>query len=316
MGFLDREYYRDEERGPWAAWFHEGLVTKSLFALHCVALLIQISTQTQPGLAVSGPFAQKLALHADSLWRGEVWRLLSFVLIQPAAPNLFPILWNFTLLWVAGHEVERRLGRQRFLALYLLASLVSGIALTTALIAGLNGVNRGITWVFGCTGPVTALLAFLVWQTPKGTLTFFTALRVPVWLLLTLALFSDLMGAFWPPLPADDGRRITLAGHVGGLVTATVAYALVRWSIAGLSGRRVASPQERPIVTIYRDDDDDLLEEAPARVPPRSTGIDEHLEAQLDAVLAKVAAHGRNSLTRAELDILQRASEVYRKRRR
>jgi hypothetical protein len=53
----------------------------------------------------------------------------------------------------------------------------------------------------------------------------------------------------------------------------------------------------------------------PAPIGPKSD-VDEHLEAQLDAVLAKVAAHGQSSLTSAEREILKRASEVYRKRRR
>ena len=53
----------------------------------------------------------------------------------------------------------------------------------------------------------------------------------------------------------------------------------------------------------------------PATIGAKSD-VDEHLEAQLDAVLAKVAAHGQGSLTSAEREILKRASEVYRKRRR
>ena len=54
---------------------------------------------------------------------------------------------------------------------------------------------------------------------------------------------------------------------------------------------------------------------APAAMPA-DPDVDEHLEAQLDAVLAKVAKQGQSSLTSAERAILHRASEVYRRRRR
>ena len=48
----------------------------------------------------------------------------------------------------------------------------------------------------------------------------------------------------------------------------------------------------------------------------RVAGVDEHLEAKLDEVLAKVAKHGKESLTEAEREILLKASEIYKKRRR
>jgi hypothetical protein len=42
----------------------------------------------------------------------------------------------------------------------------------------------------------------------------------------------------------------------------------------------------------------------------------EHLEAKLDEVLDKVAKHGQASLTEAEREVLFKASEVYKKRRK
>jgi len=44
-------------------------------------------------------------------------------------------------------------------------------------------------------------------------------------------------------------------------------------------------------------------------------GVDEQLEAKLDQVLEKVARFGRESLTSEEQQILQRASEIYKRRR-
>ena len=46
-----------------------------------------------------------------------------------------------------------------------------------------------------------------------------------------------------------------------------------------------------------------------------SSDVDEHLDAKLDAVLEKLSRHGRESLTESERAILQRASEIYKKKR-
>ena len=50
--------------------------------------------------------------------------------------------------------------------------------------------------------------------------------------------------------------------------------------------------------------------------PAASSGdMDEQLEAKLDAVLEKVARFGQDSLTESERQILQRASDMYKRRR-
>jgi hypothetical protein len=46
------------------------------------------------------------------------------------------------------------------------------------------------------------------------------------------------------------------------------------------------------------------------------SGVDEHLEAKLDEVLEKVQRFGKESLTEQEREILLKASEIYKKRRR
>jgi hypothetical protein len=46
------------------------------------------------------------------------------------------------------------------------------------------------------------------------------------------------------------------------------------------------------------------------------SAVDEHLEAKLDQVLEKVARSGKESLTEDEREVLLKASEIYKKRRR
>jgi hypothetical protein len=68
---------------------------------------------------------------------------------------------------------------------------------------------------------------------------------------------------------------------------------------------------------LFRPEDADAREEpvSVAAAVPDSPGVDEHLEAKLDAVLEKLARAGKESLTDTERQILMRASEIYKRRR-
>jgi membrane associated rhomboid family serine protease len=321
MGLLDRDYYRDDEGGPIATWFRHGLVTKILVTIVFVCFIIQISTTAHYGASVSGPFAQTLSLNADlTLRRFEAWRLVTYAFLSPTDKyGLFPFLFNALLLWVAGHAVEERLGRERYLAFFFGSTILGGLAMVGATFLRVRGASPEETYIVSGAAPVTALLAFLTLQSPRSTLTFFHSLTLPVWVLLAVAIGTDVLGLFVPlSALASDGRHVTLAGDFGALMAAMMFHAALQ-SSRGFVRRRRAPPQSDPDLRIFREEppgiDDDSEEEMPATIGAKSD-VDEHLEAQLDAVLAKVAAHGQGSLTSAEREILKRASEVYRKRRR
>jgi len=74
-------------------------------------------------------------------------------------------------------------------------------------------------------------------------------------------------------------------------------------------------------VRIYDEEEPLARRPRPAPAPTAVTTApsppaDEHLEAQVDAVLEKVARSGRDSLTETEKALLVRASEVYKRRQR
>jgi hypothetical protein len=102
------------------------------------------------------------------------------------------------------------------------------------------------------------------------------------------------------------------------MMAAMMIHALLHSAREFRGGRRRSPPPSDADIRLFREElpePDEDEEEMPAAVASKAD-VDEHLEAQLDAVLAKVAAHGQGSLTSAEREILKRASEVYRKRRR
>ncbi len=322
MGLLDREYYREEEGGPFAAWLRQGLITKILVALGILAYVIQVGSSKGGESA----FTDSLALVGRNLAQGEFWRLLTYSFLHPT-DSLFPFLFNLTVLWVVGRIVEERMGRTRYIAFYLLATMIGGLAMVAAARFGLNQ-SSPTTHFLGASAPLTALLVWLLLQAPHERVLFFYALPVPIWALLAVAVGFDLLPAIAvgsdlggfinrAPFPTD-GRRLTLVGHAAAALFGVAVHFAARPSRRFLS--RAASARrparERPDLRIFRDEpSSESIEESPVPQPANSEA-DELLEAQLDAVLAKVADKGQASLTAAEHAILRRASEVYRKRRR
>ncbi len=67
------------------------------------------------------------------------------------------------------------------------------------------------------------------------------------------------------------------------------------------------------------DPEGDTVEPVGAAVesqPRPKESTDEHLEVKLDRVLEKMSKHGQDSLTSDEREILVKASELYKKRRK
>src|SRR5205823_14364285 len=108
----------------------------------------------------------------------------------------------------------------------------------------------------------------------------------------------------------NTGPAVTV--HLAGAAFAFVYYKR-HWRLQPLWSqvRNWQRQLFRPKLRVYREEPPQPVPVAPLAAPD----VDEHLEAKLDAILEKVARHGRQSLTESENQILLRASEVYKRRR-
>jgi membrane associated rhomboid family serine protease len=314
MAFLDRDYYRSEGSGPFVAWLQNGLITKILVVASILVYVIQISTDRlvvgQSELA-PGEVTTTLGLIGVNVLHGQLWRLLTFSFLHTTS-SLLPFLFDIPLFWVVGHELEHRLGRKQYGIFLTLASLCAGLAVVAAERAGLGGQASVSAPVVGCSAVIAAMLIWLILETPRLKLTFFYSLTVPAWVLLAASLVMDA----WGLVQLNDGRRFTLVSDFGALLFTIIYQGTKRATWRSSLSRRSRAPLSDPDLRIFREESNlPDQEEMPAPVPSDSD-MDEHLEAQLDAVLAKVAERGQDSLTSAERAILNRASEVYRRRRR
>src|SRR5262249_7598556 len=106
--------------------------------------------------------------------------------------------------------------------------------------------------------------------------------------------------------------HIAFAVHLGGALFGFLYYKfqfrVLNWWPSRMSMR--PHRHGRPRLRVFREPD---TEDAAVASP---SGADEGLEAQLDTVLEKVDRFGRSSLTDREHQVLLKASEVYKQRRK
>jgi hypothetical protein len=142
---------------------------------------------------------------------------------------------------------------------------------------------------------------------PTRTILLFWFVPVQIWLLVVLYVAYD---AFQFVSQAETQTAVTV--HLAGAGFAFLYYK-ANWRLVPMWNSVLAWPRQlvRPKLRIYREEP-----RQPVSVSAPSAGnVDEQLEAKLDAVLEKVARHGKQSLTETENQILMRASEIYKRRR-
>lgn len=197
------------------------IVTYALIAVNVVVFVI---TAVQSGSFVSNDRRSSLfdawALWPPAVADGQLIRLIGsgFLHIGPLhlAVNMFA-------LWIVGRDVERVLGRSRYLAVYLTA-LLGGSAGVMAL-GRLNEVTAGASGaIFGLFGALAVVLIRLR-QSPGPIIAI---------ILINIVISVSIPG-------------VSLWGHVGGLVAGTAAAAGLLFVPGLLLGTRAMTKAARAI---------------------------------------------------------------------
>ncbi len=136
---------------------------------------------------------------------GEYWRLLTAGFMHY---GLIHLGLNMVALWLLGGEVERAVGRWRFLAVYLLSGFGGTIAV----------------YLFGATnGPVAGASASVFGM--FGALFFlFRKLKKDIRGLVTIVLINFAAGLF---------INVSWLGHIGGLVLGAITGGLLAYAPSG-----------------------------------------------------------------------------------
>ena len=307
MGIYDREYYRREGPSFLGSFASRGRVCWWLIGINVAAFVIQLVTAQRveaEGFIADvrwGPFVDWFILDSSAVLHGQVWRLLTYAFLHDPA-SIWHILFNMLFLWWFGKDMEDIYGSKEFLAFYLCSAVLGGVAFV------LTNFRGGLC--LGASGAVTAILVLYALHYPTHVIYIFLLVPVPIWLFVVFQVAQDTFIFF-----SQMKTGVAVVVHLAGAAFA-FAYYKLHWRVLHIvpdlsALRRSLS---RPRLRVYRE------EAPPPRVPTpvvaaNGGDVDEHLEAKLDAVLEKVARHGRGSLSESEQQILVRASEVYKKRR-
>jgi membrane associated rhomboid family serine protease len=180
-----------------------GLVTVGLIALN-VALFV--ATAVSAGLSGVNPLDNefsplfaRLAQVPILVELGEDWRLVTAAFLHIGPVHL---LLNMLALLVFGSELERQLGRWRYLAVYVISLLGGAVALQ----------------LFGEPGRPVAGASAAIYGLLGGMAVVMLARREDLRGLLTL-LAINVVISFLP--------NVSLLGHLGGLVAGFVAAGVV-----------------------------------------------------------------------------------------
>jgi membrane associated rhomboid family serine protease len=313
MGIYDREYYRREGPSFLGSLVEQGLVCKWLIGINVACFVIQVMTRTQmtmpnpmggPDIRLPffrEPFTDALALNVDKVMHGEVWRLLTYAFLHSTS-NIWHILFNLLTLWFFGRQVEDDYGPREFAGFYLVSAVVSGLVYTAATLVGLHKGGVAV----GASGAVVAVLVLCACNHPKQVVYLFFVLPVPVWGAIAFLVVLDSFSLF-----GNARNNIATSAHLGGAAFGAAYFLsglrLTSW-LGGVRDwrRRRAQPRLR----LYR-------EEPPTPVAvaaPAHPDLDA-LRAELDAILEKISRVGQDQLTEHERQVLQRASEIFKRRR-
>lgn len=305
------------EPPPRDGWFKLGSLDVTT-----TALMVGLAVVSWFVYAISPSFLFKGAFVSDLVADGEIWRLVTYPVVDPPTGNL-GFLWAVITLfffWWVGHQVEENAGRKPFTILVLVMTVVPALIVT--LIGATNEISG--RWSAGSYGLVTFALAFLVvfaLENPQARGFF----NLPVWvfaaayvLLTVLQLVGDRL---WAQLILS--LLIILFGVVGcrqlGMLTdydfipATGNYSTGRTApydrAAATRGRRGPKRPKAAKGKKGRKGGPDTVVSGPWA---DQTGPSKLEQAELDVLLDKISEGGIDSLNPMERKRLNELSKKMR----
>lgn len=280
MGIYDRPYAQNDQPGLHLSMPQS--ITVRLVVVTSVIYVLQL---------VASPVEQFGALRYD--WFKEPWlafQLLSYGFLHSTA-NVWHLLINMFVLWMFGREVEGRYGQRSFLAFYLTAVVVAGLA--WSLIQYGFGQRAVLVGASGATAGVVALFAL---NYPRRQVYFMFFIPMPMWIAGVLMVLADTRAAMG--YAGNVAGTAHLAGAAFGLLYFRYGQNPGLWLWDRL-GNLV--PSRRPRLRVHRPDTEERTDDAMAD--------------EVDEILRKIKLQGQDSLTRRERRILEKASQKYKQRR-
>lgn len=272
----DRDYMRSGYRHA----------SHSITTILTVALGVIYALQCINDVYLHTPAEEFLALTPDCFERGWVWQLITFQFLHA---TLWHVAGNLIVFWWVGHYVENVLGKKKFLIAMFGCGAIGGLLQETLMILF---PERFGEWVVGASAGVAGLFAiYALLERHSQVLLFFV---FPVRAITLLWAFG-IISLFFTLVPTPREMGLAHAAHLGGIL-AGIAWVKLGWHhdhiklpwtnwLAGFKSTRKPKSVERN----------------------EPSSAEEFLQREVDPILEKISAHGIQSLTTREREILQKA---------
>lgn len=256
-----------------------------VYAAHFVVLVFVVSLLVSALLVGTGygNLLDSLAFISTNVLKGEVWRVVTYGLVNRPTPSLQFIFDMAMIVWF-GREVEKHFGRASFLRLYACLYLLTPAILTV------------IGWwrPSALQGEHGAFALFIAFATLYPNVPIFFNVLAK-WAAIVLVAFYSILD-----LTYHDVVGLVSLWSTTGFAFCYVRYAQGRWSMpkVNLSARQT---KLRALPDL-----------------PKSSGsvaVVDDSSAEIDALLDKIARSGMNSLSAKEKAKLEAAREDLLKRK-
>jgi len=311
----DRDYmrqpaYNEPSFSHWLRW-PKWSWTLLLVLVNVVVFIGECAVSSRPlSFTPNNLFCnQYLALSLYGMKHGFVWQLLTYQFMHAGVLHL---VFNCWAIYVFGRVLEELLGARNFLLIMLSSGVIGGLfqVFPTWVWPQLFGDGPVVGASAGAFGLVAAFATLFPERELFILLFFIIPLRLKAWTLL----IASACLALWGVLFSESffGGHVANAAHLGGMFAGWLYVRKIiqgRWFHGQDAGVR---PEPRPPV-VPAAASPSFWRAKPAK-PDMDVSPDELLKTQVDPILDKISAHGLQSLTQREREILERASGKLAKR--
>jgi membrane associated rhomboid family serine protease len=159
------------------------------------------------------------ALTGDMPARGWVPSLVTLVTYQFFHADIMHLVGNMIFLWVFGDDIERALGRLRFLAFYLLSGIVGGLVFVA------NDPHTRIELI-GASGAVAGVVIGYIMLRPCAKITVLLGiipLRISAYWVIGLFVITQLWN-----LGSISKSEVAYWCHFGGMLAGGILFPLLK----------------------------------------------------------------------------------------
>jgi membrane associated rhomboid family serine protease len=241
-------------------------------------------------------FPGYLPLSVEGLEHGFVWQLLTYQFMHEGWLHLFLNSW---VIYFFGRELEEMLGGKKFLALMFSSGIVGGLFQILTALLWPQYFGGAVVGASACGFGLIAAFALMF---PERELTMLIFFVIP----LTLRAKTLLIGSAVIAVAGFAFHDFVMPGvahaaHLGGMA---MGWFFVRKILQGDWSRLGGALRPAEKAKTVR----------PRAEPVEKTDAGDFLADEVDAILDKISAHGLQSLTTREREILESARKKMTRR--